>query len=76
MSRSACSIDCLGHNRHALLTDSGFCMHKLIQYCSMGVPLALRNDEGSLIDDDDSQVGVISTGMAAVDADRSKKRKR
>ena len=43
----------------------------------MGVPLGLRNDDGSLLnDDDDSHVGAILTGMAAVDADRSKKRKR
>lgn len=51
-------------------------MRKLTHSCSMGVPLALKNDDGSLLDVDDSQVGAILTGMAAVDADRSKKRKR
>lgn len=59
-----------------LLTDLDFEKHKLTQCCSMGVPLALRNDDGSLLNDDDSHVGAILTGMAAVDADRSKKRKR
>lgn len=53
-----------------------FEMRKLTHSCSMGVPLALKNDDGSLLDVDDSQVGAILTGMAAVDADRSKKRKR
>lgn len=43
----------------------------------MGVSVAVKKNEGSVIDDDDSQAGTILTGMAAVDAaDKSKKRKR
>jgi hypothetical protein len=42
----------------------------------MGVPLAIKENDGSLVDDD-SQAGAILTGMAAVDAaDKNKKRKR
>lgn len=60
-----------------LLAHPGFDRHKLIGYCSMGVPLAVKKDDGSVVDDDDSQAGAILTGMAAADAaDKNKKRKR
>lgn len=42
----------------------------------MGVPLALKKDDESVADDDECEAGAILSGMAAVDADRSKKRKR
>lgn len=45
-------------------------------YYSMGVPLAVKKDDGSMVDDDDSQAGAILTGMAIANADKNKKRKR
>lgn len=42
----------------------------------MGVPLAVKKDDGSMVDDDDSQAGAILTGMAIANADKNKKRKR